>query len=86
MIGGFYMLDRTENSTFTHESHLRGFCPTRREPSWTGILSLLFVVIAMVGISTVVADYQPRPLGTLSFNHDIAPIIFAKCAQCHHAG
>ena len=80
------MLDRTENSTFTHESDLRGFRPTRSELSWTGIFGLLFVVIAMVGISTVLADYQPRPLGTLSFNHDIAPIIFAKCAQCHHAG
>jgi len=32
------------------------------------------------------AVYSPRPQGTLTFNADIAPIVFRKCAPCHHAG
>ncbi len=30
--------------------------------------------------------YKPRPTGTVTFNKDIAPVIFTRCAQCHHAG
>lgn len=32
------------------------------------------------------AAYVPHPPGTLTFNADIAPIVFNKCAACHHAG
>src|SRR5713101_6562635 len=27
-----------------------------------------------------------RPPGTLTFNKDIAPIIFQNCVECHHQG
>ncbi len=30
--------------------------------------------------------YAPRKPGTLTFNKDIAPIIFGRCASCHHSG
>ena len=29
---------------------------------------------------------EPRAPGTLTFNRDIAPIVFAACARCHHPG
>ena len=30
--------------------------------------------------------YGPRPVGTLTFNKDIAPIVFKNCAGCHREG
>ncbi len=62
---------------------------------------LLYFVWVTAGLSTsgaqpsptngtpaipALAAYRPRPAGTLSFNRDIAPIIFSKCSQCHHKG
>ena len=32
------------------------------------------------------ASYVPRPQGSLVFTKDVAPIIYQKCAGCHHAG
>jgi tetratricopeptide (TPR) repeat protein len=32
------------------------------------------------------APYVPRPKGSLVFTKDVAPIVFNKCASCHHAG
>jgi hypothetical protein len=33
-----------------------------------------------------VAVYVPRPVGQLTFNKDIAPIVFKNCAECHRPG
>lgn len=59
------------------------------------------VVLAAVVITAVVAaalvwrgvrrpdllrEYVPRPAKTLTFNADIAPIIFSECAPCHRPG
>ena len=30
--------------------------------------------------------YLPRPAGSLSFNRDIAPLVFESCAPCHRPG
>ena len=30
--------------------------------------------------------YAPRPAGTITFNKDIAPIVFNNCSGCHHSG
>jgi Tfp pilus assembly protein PilF len=30
--------------------------------------------------------FVARPSGSLTFNKDVAPIVFRKCAGCHHAG
>jgi hypothetical protein len=30
--------------------------------------------------------YMPRPPGTLTFNKDVAPIVFDRCAYCHRPG
>jgi tetratricopeptide (TPR) repeat protein len=30
--------------------------------------------------------YVPRPQGTLTFNTDVAPIVFDRCAYCHRPG
>ncbi|MBV9469373.1 MAG: hypothetical protein JOZ57_09010, partial [Abitibacteriaceae bacterium] len=32
------------------------------------------------------AAYVPLPKGTLTFNKDIAPIVYDNCASCHHPG
>ncbi|HKS37573.1 MAG TPA: tetratricopeptide repeat protein [Verrucomicrobiae bacterium] len=32
------------------------------------------------------STYIPRPQGTLTFNRDIAPVIFNNCAPCHRPG
>ncbi len=32
------------------------------------------------------APYVPKPAGTLTFNKDLAPIVFKNCAVCHRAG
>lgn len=32
------------------------------------------------------ARYTPRPRGTVTFNKDIAPIVFGHCAGCHRPG
>jgi hypothetical protein len=32
------------------------------------------------------APYVPKPAGTVTFNRDIAPIVFKECAFCHQAG
>jgi len=32
------------------------------------------------------AVYTPRPAGTLTFNKDIAPIVFQNCSSCHRQG
>lgn len=32
------------------------------------------------------AAYHPHPKGELTFNRNIAPIVFENCATCHHAG
>ncbi len=32
------------------------------------------------------ASYSPRPPGTLSFNEQIAPIVFENCSGCHRPG
>src|SRR6266404_3168719 len=32
------------------------------------------------------ARYVPRPRGTLTFNKDIAPIVFNQCSVCHRPG
>ena len=31
-------------------------------------------------------EYVPRPRGSLTFTKDVAPIVFKKCANCHHVG
>ncbi len=31
-------------------------------------------------------EYKPRPVGTLTFCRDIAPIVIANCAPCHRPG
>lgn len=31
-------------------------------------------------------EYQPRPKGTITFNRDIAPLVYRECSPCHRAG
>ena len=32
------------------------------------------------------ARYEPKPKGTITFNRDVAPIIFDNCSVCHRPG
>jgi len=38
------------------------------------------------GQSSTEAKYIPRPRGEITFNKDIAPIVFQNCAGCHRPG
>src|SRR5258708_35933554 len=63
----------------------------------TGLWSKLFLTClglitlgvagSLAGSSTGVADTQkPTPKAEVTFNKDVAPIIFNNCAVCHHTG
>jgi tetratricopeptide repeat protein len=53
----------------------------------TGLVGIVFWATQSssekVGASST---YIPRPQGTLTFNKDIAPVIFNNCATCHRPG
>ena len=49
-------------------------------------LLLAVVMTASLGVVRAEETYTPRKPGTLTFNKDIAPIVFARCAGCHHSG
>lgn len=56
-----------------------------------GTVLLVFTIVASVGSAvwitlktrTSPGSYMPRPKGTLTFNKDVAPIIFNYCGGCH---
>lgn len=41
---------------------------------------------APAGLRTESGPYTQRPAGSLTFNRDVAPIVFARCAVCHRPG
>ena len=41
------------------------------------------LVVALIEPAPAADAYTPRAAGTLTFNRDIAPIIFKNCAVCH---
>ena len=48
---------------------------------------IVILVLAAAAASSAESDsYTPRQAGTLTFNKDIAPIIYRHCASCHRAG
>src|ERR1041385_6429490 len=70
--------------------------PARRTPARLALgLGLTSIALAAVfgvvtwcrsGKSAGEATYVPRPRGQLTFNKDIAPIVFQHCAGCHRPG
>src|SRR6266498_3654838 len=61
-------------------------------PLVLALAGLASVVIAGIALRSTSANrdaspaYVPRPPGTLTFNRDVAPIIFQNCAPCHRPG
>lgn len=47
---------------------------------------LALASIAPGAESKFIAGFSPRPAGSITFNKDIAPIIYANCAGCHRPG
>ena len=43
-------------------------------------------VAARYGPSARPPGLPARPAAAVTFNHDVAPIVFQSCAQCHHPG
>src|SRR2546428_2750952 len=47
-------------------------------------------IVAFLGVSSAMAaetgDAKSTTEGNLSFNRDLAPLIFRHCAPCHHPG
>ena len=78
--------------TKRHASPLRAF------PVWR--LATLLLVAALTGAlvfylapprpladrDNASAPYMPRPVGTVTYSRDIAPIIYKNCASCHRPG
>lgn len=69
--------------------------PPRRSSTRAALLMCLGVFIAIGGWlflkrhaerSESSEAYVPRPKGQLTFNKDIAPIVFQNCAGCHRPG
>jgi mono/diheme cytochrome c family protein len=55
------------------------------------LLGPLFLLLGMLGSAAETKSLSPRPYvskpkGTVTFNADIAPIIFQNCASCHRTG
>ena len=40
----------------------------------------------VINFSATAEAYRPRPTGSITFNKDIAPILFNNCASCHRPG
>lgn len=59
---------------------------------WGGLGLGLLLVAGVVFFTrpthppTPVSSYTSRPSGTLTFHHDIAPVIQRRCTPCHQAG
>ena len=50
------------------------------------LIVALAVAVGACGDSGPADEYAPRPRGTLTFNKDIAPILFEDCSPCHRPG
>jgi Flp pilus assembly protein TadD len=64
---------------------------TRAPQTLSGLLLVFAVASAAFaahhGAAKRQSPLKPAPLQTqVTFNHDIAPIVFRNCAQCHHPG
>jgi tetratricopeptide (TPR) repeat protein len=64
---------------------------TRASQTLTGFFLVLAVASAGLAAHHSAATRQSAPKATpaqrqITFNHDIAPIVFRNCAQCHHPG
>ena len=77
------------------KSRLTKSKPARREPARRfRAVALLLCVCTLVGAAlwwrereaSAPKFYAPRQRGQLTFNKDIAPIVFQNCASCHRPG
>jgi len=64
---------------------------TRASQALSGFLLVLALATAGLAARHSAASRQSVPKSTtthtpVTFNHDIAPIVFRNCAQCHHPG
>ena len=51
------------------------------------LLSFCAALLALGGVPTgIVAASQPEPPDLVTFNRDIAPLLFERCGSCHHPG
>jgi len=72
-------------------SRVKASRPRPGRPRWWLVLVLLAAGLGVFawmhfGKSTVEKKYVPRPPGLLTFNKNIAPIVFSQCIGCHRAG
>ncbi len=61
----------------------------RHQPlSFAGFLACIAMVLVSTGCSgeNATADRASRGVGEITFNRDIAPIVFRHCAPCHQEG
>jgi tetratricopeptide (TPR) repeat protein len=50
-------------------------------------LALVFAAVSAIGMTLGTARAaEPAPTPPVTFTKDIAPIMFARCGQCHHSG
>ena len=69
--------------------------PAGRPPARRILASMLCLVLIAAGIGWVywsrhrpedLLHYAKRPRGTVTFNKDIAPLLYTRCAPCHRPG
>src|SRR6185369_446596 len=66
----------------------------RKGPGQIAVILCLCGVVAGIGAAVwlganrqkSLGGYVARPQGTLTFNKDIAPIVFNQCSVCHRPG
>ncbi|MBV8780767.1 MAG: cytochrome c [Phycisphaerae bacterium] len=53
-----------------------------------GVFGALFLIISalLIGTMPVRVRAQPSTVPSVTFAHDVAPILYANCASCHRAG
>lgn len=54
--------------------------------SRVGFITVLFICACVISICLFLSSRPTRSAAAVTFNTDIAPIIFTNCAACHHPG
>ena len=64
--------------------------PAKRKLTWFGtplaVAALAGALVWLAPNRDSGSSYVRRPAGTLTFNKDIAPIVFKHCVECHRPG
>src|SRR5215469_7383803 len=52
----------------------------------TAIAAAFFLVVALLMVTAISADGPSKAMKSVTFNRDVAPILFRDCSGCHRPG